>query len=399
MNLQENFQAVIHYDLAWNPTRHEQREGRVDRFGQRAQTVRAVTLYGRDNQIDGIVLDVLLRKHEAIRKATGVSVPVPDNADAVVEALMEGLLLRGRDAEQLGLELDIQDKQNALYTRWDSAAERERLAQTKYAQHGIKPEEVAAELQDSRDALGSNTEVAEFVQHALKSLRSTCATTESGFTATLAPLPLGLRDAMPPGRRDPLLFARDLPVRRGEAVLNRTDATVEAIANYVLESALDTQLPAEQRPARRCAVVRTAAVSTRTTLLLVRYRFHLELPSRTGARQLVAEDVATLAFEGAPAQANWLEPQAVIPLLDAAPSGNVPGPQAEQFLSRSLDGIEHVRDHLERHGGVVAELLLDSHRRVRHASADIVRGLKVTVEPVADILGVFVFVPPTGAAK
>ena len=35
VNLQEHFQAVVHYDLAWNPTRHEQREGRVDRFGQR----------------------------------------------------------------------------------------------------------------------------------------------------------------------------------------------------------------------------------------------------------------------------------------------------------------------------------------------------------------------------
>src|SRR5512142_619884 len=37
-------------------THHEQREGRVDRFGQRRDTVRAVTLYGRDNSIDGIVL-------------------------------------------------------------------------------------------------------------------------------------------------------------------------------------------------------------------------------------------------------------------------------------------------------------------------------------------------------
>ena len=35
VNLQEDFQAVVHYDLAWNPTRQEQREGRVDRFGQR----------------------------------------------------------------------------------------------------------------------------------------------------------------------------------------------------------------------------------------------------------------------------------------------------------------------------------------------------------------------------
>ena len=116
VNLQEHFQAVVHYDLAWNPTRHEQREGRVDRFGQRSNTVRAVTLYGRDNQIDGIVLEVLLRKHDAIRKATGVAVPVPDNSEAVVEALMEGLLLSGRDAEQLGLDLDIQEKQRgSLY--------------------------------------------------------------------------------------------------------------------------------------------------------------------------------------------------------------------------------------------------------------------------------------------
>ncbi|HPO08087.1 MAG TPA: helicase-related protein, partial [bacterium] len=34
INLQDHFDAVMHYDLSWNPTRHEQREGRVDRFGQ-----------------------------------------------------------------------------------------------------------------------------------------------------------------------------------------------------------------------------------------------------------------------------------------------------------------------------------------------------------------------------
>jgi len=34
INLQDHFDAVVHYDLSWNPTRHEQREGRVDRYGQ-----------------------------------------------------------------------------------------------------------------------------------------------------------------------------------------------------------------------------------------------------------------------------------------------------------------------------------------------------------------------------
>jgi SNF2 family DNA or RNA helicase len=82
INLQPFFDAVVHYDLSWNPTRHEQREGRVDRYGQpRAllpvpqNRIRTLTYYGTDNQIDGIVLDVLLRKHRAIRNSLGVSVP------------------------------------------------------------------------------------------------------------------------------------------------------------------------------------------------------------------------------------------------------------------------------------------------------------------------------------
>ena len=72
INLQDHFNAVIHYDLSWNPTRHEQREGRVDRFGQASPTVRVMTYYGIDNQIDGLVLRVLLRKHKEIRSSLGI---------------------------------------------------------------------------------------------------------------------------------------------------------------------------------------------------------------------------------------------------------------------------------------------------------------------------------------
>jgi superfamily II DNA/RNA helicase len=133
VNLQEHFQAVVHYDLAWNPTRHEQREGRVDRFGQRAPVVRAVTLYGTDNGFDGIVLDVLLRKHEQIRKALGISVPVPDRSDDVVQAILEGLLLRDAPGEQLAFEGIGLEKRTDLHREWDSAAAQERQSRTKYA--------------------------------------------------------------------------------------------------------------------------------------------------------------------------------------------------------------------------------------------------------------------------
>ncbi|MCA9033031.1 MAG: DEAD/DEAH box helicase, partial [Planctomycetaceae bacterium] len=100
INLQHLFDAVIHYDLSWNPTRHEQREGRVDRFGQPKSDVKVLTYYGTDNQIDGVVLEVLINKHKKIRKATGVSVPVPTTSNAVLEALYEGLLLRRKDTRQ-----------------------------------------------------------------------------------------------------------------------------------------------------------------------------------------------------------------------------------------------------------------------------------------------------------
>lgn len=75
----KRFTAVVHYDLAWNPTRHEQREGRVDRFGQQADEVRCTMLYGQDNPVDGFVLNVILRKGEAIQKELGVLVPLPED--------------------------------------------------------------------------------------------------------------------------------------------------------------------------------------------------------------------------------------------------------------------------------------------------------------------------------
>src|SRR2546425_5730042 len=126
ITLQEHFNAVIHYDLSWNPTRHEQREGRVDRYGQPKKTVRVVTFYGTDNQIDGIVLNVLLRKHRTIRNSLGISVPVPVDTNQVIEAVFEGLLLReraGSGSQVLlpGLEEFLRPQREELHRQWDAA--------------------------------------------------------------------------------------------------------------------------------------------------------------------------------------------------------------------------------------------------------------------------------------
>ena len=161
INLQQYFDAVVHYDLAWNPTRHEQREGRVDRFGQVKPEVRVVTYYGVDNQIDGLVLKVLIAKHETIRKDLGISIPVPTTSNAVLEALYEGLLLKRRDTQQLLLfeDDDLKTKVDELDQEWKSAADREKRSRALFAQHRFDDRSVAEEVQAVRSAIGSATDV------------------------------------------------------------------------------------------------------------------------------------------------------------------------------------------------------------------------------------------------
>lgn len=398
VNLQTHFQAVIHYDLAWNPTRHEQREGRVDRFGQQARTVRAVTMYGADNGIDGIVLNVLLRKHEEIRKSLGISVPVPDRSDEVVEAILEGLLLREAEHEQMTLDLGLETKRDDLHREWDSAVAREKDYATKYRQAGVQPTEVARELNELRASLGTSAEVRTFTEEALGALRADITPLKDGdgFAATTDRLPVGLSDTLVRGHAEPLPFRVDLPVKPREAYLDRTDPNVAAVARYVLESALDSVNPGDprDRPARRCGVMRTSSVPKRTTLLLVRFRMHLELPGRDGPRQMVAEDAQVLAYRGQPASAEWLTEEEVAGLLSAAPSGNVPPDQASDFAERAVASLDTLAPHLDSVADSLAEKLRDDHIRVREAGGQRVRRqITVRAQKPADVLGVYVYLP------
>ncbi|WP_033346503.1 DEAD/DEAH box helicase [Catenuloplanes japonicus] len=410
VNLQHHFDAVVHYDLAWNPTRHDQREGRVDRFGQQRSEVKVITLYGADNGIDGKVLEVLIRKHRQIRKDLGVSVSIPDaESTGVTDAIVEWLLIRGRPAYQQESLFDadlqpgrVDERAAALDAEWNSAAERERTSRSRFAQRSIHPEEVAREVTAIRETLGRTSEVQDFVRRSLTALDGVLREVPASggdFTADLSGCPVGLRDTLAPlvgsAGNSPLSFRASPAVDRGEAALVRTDPVVSALASHVLNSALDPQIDG-RRPARRCGVIRTRAVAVRTTLLLVRYRFQLTLPTRADFRQLIAEDARLLAFQGAPTNATWLPNGAALDLLDATPVENTDRGFAESTLRRLIENLPAATEHLDTYGDVLAADLLDSHRRVRSAAGEIVRGVSVTALKPADVLGAFVYLPATG---
>ncbi|HET9059635.1 MAG TPA: helicase-related protein [Acidimicrobiales bacterium] len=403
VNLQEHFQAVVHYDLAWNPTRHEQREGRVDRFGQRADIVRAVTIYGLDNGVDRIVLDVLVRKHEAIRRDTGVSVPVPDESDNVVEALVTGLVLapsagRGRQLslgfdpnEQLSLDLDLAAGRDKLHQAWESAAAREHASRTKYAQEAVHPEEVLREVTAARAALGDREEVAELSVKALAALGAPVRGGKDKWTIDVSAIPSALRESLPAGLVAPLVLHRDLPVPAGHAVADRSDPTVEAVARYVLDTALDPLAP--HRVASRAGAVRTSAVARRTTLVLLRARLHLDLPGATGLRQMVAEEARLAAFAGPATAPEWLDDEATTALLAARPDGNIDPEQAAQLLGAVTDNLSMLSQHFDTVADQLAREMLDAHRRVRVGANAPLRGLAVRAQHPVDVLGVYLYLP------
>ena len=401
INLQAYFDAVVHYDLPWNPTRLEQREGRVDRFGQSKPTVRALLLYGKDNAIDGIVLDVLLRKHRQIRKTLGVSVPVPANTDSVVEAIFEGLLLRGVhvSSDQMSLFDDLV-KANDFNVEWDAATEREKRARarTVFSHEGIKAEEVAREVEAMRRALGGAAEVEAFVRDALGAL-GVPVTSSVPAVINLAALPAAVGEPLQTSLPAAALAKGELRARfdtanaAGESLLGRTHPLVATLAAHALETALD-EGGGEAPIAARCGAMRTHAVTTRTTLLLLRLRFqiHERAKGASAERALLAEDCALVAFRGAPDAPQWLGADEAEALLSAMPSGNLTPDQASDWVQRVVDGRDLLAAHLEEVARARGVELEGAHKRVRDATKT---GGSVRVEPTLppDWLGAWVFVP------
>jgi superfamily II DNA or RNA helicase len=389
INLQEKFDAVIHYDLSWNPTRHEQRDGRVDRFGQKSKEVRVLTYYGTDNQIDGIVLDVLLRKHRTIRNALGISVPMPVDSEQIVKAIFEGLLLRKKGVDESQPTLFGEDffkpQREQLHQEWEKVANREKRSRTMFAQESIKFEEVAAELKATEEAIGSSTDLSAFFRG---SLTLSGATVSDGpvINIDLTGVQPGLKDAF--GGVGSMRISFDPVAQRSVAHLHRTHPMVEGLAGYVLNSALDREI---NGIARRAGVIRARAVDTRTILLLLRLRFHIVVTIQREERPLLAEDSLIAAFTGTPESPKWLEETAAEAVLTADPEGKIAPDVARnnlELITPHLDKLSDGLDNLARRRG---EQLLENHRRVRTASG--ARGSYRIDHNPPDILGLYVFLP------
>lgn len=243
----------------------------------------------------------------------------------------------------------------------------------------------------------------DFVTTALRETGTQISGSTGTFTADFSNAPLGLRQALRrDGGQDKISFVADLPAPRDSAVLTRTDPHVGVIARYVLDTALDPALPDSARPARRCGLIVTQAVSKPTVALLIRLRTHLTLPGRDEARTHVAEEARIVAFSGSPKDPRWLDHSQVDQLLSAEPSANVSPDVARNVMTTVLAALDDLTPHLEQTAQAVADELREAHLAVRQAARGeragqlSVRGLQVEPQLPVDVLGVYVYRPAGG---
>lgn len=386
VNLQHLFTAVVHYDLAWNPTRHEQREGRVDRFGQQASEVRCTMLYGQDNPVDGFVLNVILRKGEAIQKELGVLVPLPENEQRINQALVKAALMRRSEANRLSPQLgfDFGEAEQVLaplQAQWKDALEKAKTNRTVFAQRRIRPDEVLPEWRKQQQALGSEDDVKRFVHSACARLN---APLESARNNHFRLLPQHFPEALRLRLSDEGI---DKPMILDFSQLHRSHPLVTVLAEHLLEEALQAERPI----AARCAATVTASVEVVTTLYLLRLRHQLSYVRRRQPHQLMAEETVALAVQGRN-NPKWLSDDSAGDLLQCEPSGNLPAEHMQREIRAALAFLQSHPERLQALAQQRANALLEDHRRVREAARDVGQYSVTPCLPV-DVIGVYVLLP------
>jgi len=406
INLQYGFDAVIHYDLAWNPARHEQREGRVDRFGQKSKEVKCIMLYGENNPVDGLIFNVIIKKAKIIRKDLGILVPIPEDEKKIQTAIVKAAIMKPSVKSHTQGTLDFG---NAMYGdaidldkiagQWQDAADKESKNRTIFAQRSLKPGDILPEWIKQNEILGTKEDVERFVKNTLYILNSPLDNVIKGnelayykFNPDNLPMQLKNRfqsEGIEKTKRIYFVKSQD----KNASFIHRSNPLVTILADYVLETALDQNQNNELNAqiAARCGVYETNTVNFVTTIFLVRLRHKIEMTRKGKTKTTLAEEALFLGFEGR-TNPKELTKEKLDSLLAEHPAGNIDKSVMERELNISLTWWQENSQIFEEIAKARSEILLADHRRVRQAAHD--RGTyAVTPGFPVDLIGLYVLLP------
>jgi hypothetical protein len=124
LNLQSHCHNLFHFDIPWNPSRLEQRNGRIDRKLQPSSEVYCHYFQYEQRKEDQVLVKVI-EKSDVIRRELG---SMADVIDSRVHAALAGGIRRGQIAQQLALfnsDTDEESKKQTAIEELESARERQ----------------------------------------------------------------------------------------------------------------------------------------------------------------------------------------------------------------------------------------------------------------------------------
>ena len=190
LNLHRTARYLLHYDCPWNPSRLEQRNGRLDRYGQ----ARDVTVHHFVSNADPDLrfLDHVIRKADDIREDLG-------SVNEVFDRAVHRRLIQGEDEGSVTTDLDrgIDAARGGADLESDAAAV---AAAEEEARDAVLLDALATEIDLDDGAMRDTLETAMAVPHGRPQLR---VAEEPGFYRVLRPDLPGWRDVIDEAVRRP----------------------------------------------------------------------------------------------------------------------------------------------------------------------------------------------------
>ena len=175
---------MIHYELAWNPNRLEQRNGRIDRFGQPEPVVWIRTLVMNET-LDAAILKVMFEKANRIRRDYGFSPPFFGDETNIIDFIHEHGLGVRLGARQLSLFDQTEEEIPELPDPYQQDLIDRIRNKSFYGQTDISLQEIEVQIKKVEESVGSRDEIEKFVHSGLSRLNCS-VTVNDGDTLRIA---------------------------------------------------------------------------------------------------------------------------------------------------------------------------------------------------------------------
>ena len=312
INLQDKFNAILHYDLPWNPNRLEQREGRVDRYGQpgwldkngnHQNTIDVKVLFGEDNPMDVVVLKIIIEKIQRIQNTSGVSIALADNNRSVMDKVLKEVLLnpdkaQNRFSKQMRLDFgaspELDELDVEITNEIEAAREKAEKIRSIFAHESIMPDDVKKDLHEVDEAIGDVATLEAFVLSAIKLLGANFEKVQGGYIFKKMNMDDWMASAL--GQGDKIHISFRSPTPYGFRYIGRNHRFVEQLCHRIIANSLDKEKKGLK--AARAAVFRTDAVHSQTTLIQFRVRNVIREASKQN--EIVAEEMFLWGYEQTP---------------------------------------------------------------------------------------------------